>query len=124
MKPINFSDAKPSSIYVFELNNKFFIGKLLYVHDNEIAIEDIINNSYRYLSPKCKLNIYTYNAINLFGVPFAYNGPCSTIAGAGTVYNNACLKFRELLSPLLIKHNINESSLQYLDNFFESWRCN
>lgn len=118
-KLIDFSEAKINSIYVFEFQNTFFIGKLLYFRVGEIAIEDILNNSYRYISPKCDLKIYMCDKINMIGIPFAYNGPCATIAGVGKVYNDTCIRYHEILSTFLIKQNLNQSPKQYLDDVFK-----
>ena len=50
MKTIELSDVDFDSIYVFELNNTTFIGKFLFIHDDEIAVEDNSGNANRFFA--------------------------------------------------------------------------
>lgn len=119
MTKTDLSNLKNGSLYVFELHNTSFIGKLLYVRDDEIAVEDILNCSNRFFSRSCMCAAYLYNPINLIGIPFAYNGPAATITGAGMIFNGAKLEYHDYLSATLLKHDINQSSSQYLDNLLD-----
>ena len=70
-------------------------------------------------SPKCSLRIFPYNFVSIVCLPFAYNGSCATIVGAGEVYNRAKRKYHSTLAALLYKPKIDQSPIQYFSEIFD-----
>lgn len=118
MKELNISNLEVGKFYVFqiEFDKHIYIGRYVYTYRNKIAIENI--NDQRVISLTCNdiLKIYHYNVVSFIGLPFAYNGPCATIAGVGEIYNRLIMKYNEAIIFNLIKQNENQSAINYLDD--------